>query len=374
MAGRYHWSGGNQVELLVEGEQFIPRMLKAIAEARSTLLLEFYMVSSGSVADQFIDALIQAARRGVKVCWLIDDFGGRRFHLHDRERLQESGIEVRLYNALRMVKLARNLARDHRKLMVVDQQVGFIGGMGISDEYLRGNLSGGGLAWHDIMLQVRGVVVSDMVQVFARQWRYCGGNIPVVLPPDYTRVGSALARVTEVQGVRLQQIKHSFVQHINHASERVWLATAYFLPAFSVRRSLRQAAERGVDVRLVVAGLNTDHPWVYHASKRYYRRLLKAGVKIYEYKPAFLHAKLGLCDQWVSAGSCNLDHWNLRWNLETNLEVVEPDFAAAVEVLFRRDMSQSEEILYHRWRSRPWYQKLREAGWSLICQFLLKIR
>lgn len=375
MAGRYHWSGGNRVELLVEGEQFIPHMLQAIKEARQLLLLEFYMVSSGNVADLFIEALIKAARRGVKVCWLIDDFGGRQFHQQDRELLAKAGIEVRLYNPLRLTKLTRNLARDHRKLMIIDQKLGYIGGTGISDEYMREKPAEGALAWHDIMLGVEGAVVSDMVRLFARQWCLCGGEIPFnVISPNYTRVGDAMSRVTEAQGVRLQQIKHSFVQHINHATDRVWLATAYFLPVFSVRRSLRQAAERGVDVRLIVSSLNTDHPWVCHASKRYYQRLLKAGVKIYEYQPAFLHAKLGLCDSWVSAGSCNLDHWNLRWNLEANLEVVEPSLASAVEMLLRSDMEESKEVVYEQWRSRPWYQKLREAGWSLLCQLLLKIR
>lgn len=375
MAGRYRWSGGNRAELLVEGEQFIPHMLQAITEARQLLLLEFYMVSSGNVADLFIEALVKAAGRGVKTCWLIDDFGGRQFHQQDRERLERAGIEVRIYNPLRLAKLTRNLARDHRKLMIVDQKLGYIGGTGISDEYLREKPAEGALAWHDIMLEVEGAVVSDMVCLFARQWCLCGGAIPFnVMPPDYTRVGDAMSRVTEAQGVRLQQIKHSFVQHINHATERVWLATAYFLPVFSVRRSLRQAAQRGVDVRLIVSSRNTDHPWVYHASKRYYRRLLKAGVKIYEYQPTFMHTKLGLCDQWVSAGSCNLDHWNLRWNLEANLEVVEPTLAAAVETLLRSDMEESEEVVYAQWRSRPWYQKLREAGWSLLCQLLLKIR
>lgn len=375
MADRYPWSNGNRVELLVEGEQFIPEMLQAITEARQTLLLEFYMVGSGDVADLFIEALIAAVRRGVTVCWLIDGFGGRMFHQQDRDRLSRAGIEVRQYNHLRLTKLVRNLSRDHRKLMIVDQKLSFIGGTGISDEYLRVKPAEGVLAWHDIMLRVKGPVVGDMVHMFTCQWRLCEGDVRFrVMSPDCTRVGDAQARVTEIEGARLQQIKQSFVQRVNHATKRVWLATAYFLPSYSVRRSLRQAAQRGVDVRLIVSSLNTDHPWVYHASKRYYRRLLKAGVKIYEYQPSFLHIKLALCDQWVSAGSCNLDHWNLRWNLEANLEVVEPELAAAVELLLQGDMSQSQEVLYQQWRSRPWHQKLREAGWSLICQLLLKIR
>lgn len=375
MRGRYRWSGGNRVELLVEGERFFPRMLQVINEAQTTLLLEFYMVSSGEVADQFIAALINAARRGVSVCWLIDDFGGRRFKKQDSERLEQAGVQVLRYNPISLFnKLDSNLARDHRKLMIVDQRIGFIGGTGISDEYLRTTPVHGALAWHEVMLQVEGAVVADMVQLFSRQWLKSGGVMPAISPPDMLRQGDALARVTEVEGLKIQQIKRSFVHHMNQASERVWLETAYFIPAFSVRRSLRQAALRGVDVRLVVAGPDTDHPWVYHASKRYYRRLLQAGVRIFEYQTTFLHAKLGLCDQWVSVGSCNLDHWNLRWNLEANLEVVEPTLTATVEQLLLSDMQRSREVCYEQWSQRPWYQKLKEVCWSMLCQLLLKIR
>ncbi|WP_428033475.1 phospholipase D-like domain-containing protein [Amphritea sp.] len=374
MTGRYRWSGGNRVELLVEGKQFIPRMLQVIEEARETLLLEFYMVSSGDVADQFISALIRASKRGVRVCWLIDDFGGRKFRTQDSEKLMQGGVQVRRYNPISLFKLASNLVRDHRKLMIADQRIGFIGGTGISDEYLRSNSEEGALAWQDVMLQVQGAVVADMVQLFSRQWLNSGGVMPPVTPQETARLGDALARVTEVEGLKLQQIKRSFVHHVKQANERVWLATAYFMPAFSVRRSLRLAAQRGVDVRLIVAGPDTDHPWVYHASKRYYRRLLQAGVRIFEYQPSFLHTKLGLCDNWVSVGSCNLDHWNLRWNLEANLEVVEPQLTQAVEQLLNSDMSRSYEVIYAHWCKRPWYQKLREVSWSLLCQLLLKIR
>lgn len=374
MQGRYRWSGGNQVELLSGGERFFPRMLQTIYTARESLLLEFYMVSSGEVADQFIAALIDAAHRGVSVCWLIDDFGGRRFKKQDSAKLARAGVQVLRYNPISLSKLDANLARDHRKLMIVDQRVGFIGGTGISDEYLRITPVHGALAWHELMVQVQGVVVADMVQIFARQWLKSGGKMPTIIAPDEVRRGDALARLTEVEGLKVQQIKRSFVYHVNQARERVWLETAYFLPALSVRRSLRRAALQGVDVRLIVAGPDTDHPWVYHASKRYYRRLLQAGVKIYEYQTTFLHAKVGLCDQWVSIGSCNLDHWNLRWNLEANLEVVEPDLTAAVEQLLLSDMQHSCEICYAQWSQRPWYQKLREVSWSLLCQLLLKIR
>lgn len=158
------------------------------------------------------------------------------------------------------------------------------------------------------------------------------------------------------------------------ARHRVWIGTAYFMPSFSLRLALRRAARRGVDVRLLVAGPLTDHRWIYYASKRYYRRLLNAGVRIHEYQPRMLHAKFALFDDRVSLGSCNLDNWNLRWNLEANVEVDEPEFSCAVERLFRKDFSVSREITAEDWARRPWYRKVRELVWALICQLILRIR
>ncbi len=374
MQERYHWRSDNQVELLIDGEQFFPAMLQAIESARSSVLLEFYMVSSGIIADQFISALTDAAMRGVQVCWLVDDFGARRLRDSDISALRTAGVKLHRYNRLRILKLQKNFARDHRKLLLVDQQQGFIGGTGISDEYGADRNDAEQAAWHEVMVRVTGPVVNDLLVMFTRQWcRYEPGfSLPDAVACGYP--GTGLAKVSVVKGLQQQDIKLSFVRHVREVQQRVWLATAYFLPSFSVRRSLRQAAQRGVDVRIIVAGPCTDHRWIYYASKRYYRRLLRAGVRIYEYQPSFLHTKIGICDNWVSVGSCNLDHWNLRWNLEANLEVVEPGLCSDVEALLLSDMERCQEVTYEQWQKRPLKQKAREVLWSLICQLLLKIR
>lgn len=371
---RYHWRSDNNIDLLIDGDQFFPRMLAAIEGARQSLLLEFYMVSSGQVTDSFIDALTRAARRGVEVCWLVDDFGGRDLSSEDCELLRAAGVNLIRYNPVRLRKLQKNFARDHRKLMLVDQVTAFIGGTGISDEYLKAVSEFEMAGWHEIMLQVSGPVVADLLDLFRQQWQRSANQVLALTDIGYQRCGDAKAKVAVIQGLYQQDIKLSFIRHIRNAEQRVWLATAYFLPSLSVRRSLRQAARKGIDVRVIVAGPCTDHRWIYHASKRYYRRLLKAGVRIYEYQPTFLHTKIGVCDDWVSAGSCNLDHWNLRWNLEANLEVVEPALTLQVIKLLESDMQRSEEITYERWQKRPWHLKLRELIWSLVSQLLLKIR
>ncbi|MBV0932895.1 phospholipase D-like domain-containing protein [Marinobacterium weihaiense] len=371
MRQRFQWRGGNRVELMVDGEAFFPAMLAAIEQAHSSLQLEFYLVISGKIMDRFIRALTDACRRGVQVRLIIDGFGGRHLSRADRQRLETAGVRLVVYNPLQLNKLTRNFARDHRKLMLVDERLAFIGGTGLADEYWLSERAG--CPWHEVMCAVEGPVVADLARLYNRLWFRCTGQ---QLPPPSAQPerGRALMRVTTVQGLYQQDIKVAFLNHVNAASERVWLATAYFMPSFSIRSALRRAARRGVDVRMLVAGPYTDQFWVYHASKRYYRRLLNAGVRIFEYQPRFLHAKVGLVDEWVSLGSCNLDHWNLRWNLEANVEVVELDLTRQVEQLMLADLEQCAEITAAEWSKRPWHRKLKELVWALISQLVLKIK
>ncbi|MBP0050125.1 cardiolipin synthase B [Marinobacterium sp. AK62] len=371
MRQRFNWHGGNRVELMVDGETFFPVMLSAIEQAQSSLRLEFYLVISGKILDRFIQALTDACRRGVDVKLIVDGFGGRHLSRADRHRLQTAGVELVIYNPLQLQKLTRNFARDHRKLMLVDERLAFIGGTGLADEYWLSERSG--CPWHEVMCQVEGPVVADLASLFNQLWLRCTGK--ALSPPSaQPEKGQALVRVTMVQGLYQQDIKVAFLNHVHAARERVWLATAYFMPSLSIRSALRKAARRGVDVRMLVAGPYTDQFWVYHASKRYYRRLLNAGVRIYEYQPRFLHAKVGLVDEWVSLGSCNLDHWNLRWNLEANIEVVEPELQLRVEQLIERDLEQCVEITAESWSRRPWHRKVKELVWALISQLVLKIK
>jgi phosphatidylserine/phosphatidylglycerophosphate/cardiolipin synthase-like enzyme len=140
-----------------------------------------------------------------------------------------------------------------------------------------------------------------------------------------------------------------------------------------VRRVLRQAAARGVDVRLLLAGNNTDHPPIRFAGQRYYASLLKAGVQIFEYQPRFLHLKMVLVDDWVSIGSCNFDHWNLRFNLDANLEALDPSFTASVAACFERDFADSQLIDGKAWLARPWYIRVQQKVWGVLDQLMFKL-
>lgn len=371
------WQNGNRVELLVDGAEFFPVMLSAMESARESLLLEFYLVASGKLMDRIIAALSVCAARGVRVYLLLDHFGARDLKLRDRERLVQAGVQLLLYNPIAVNKWFANFSRDHRKLLVIDQRLAFIGGTGLVDSYRADLPDRPDTPWHEVMCRVEGPVVIDMARLFLKLWNRTSLDC-LPLPNGPTRqngaLGDAQVRLLTSEGPRNQHIELSILRMTGRARQRIWICTAYFLPSFALRLALRRAVRRGIDVRLLVSGPLTDHMWIYHASKRYYRRLLNAGVRIYEYQPRMLHAKIALIDNQVSIGSCNLDHWNLRWNLEANIEVHEPRFSADVEQMLLTDFGQSQEITALEWAQRPWHRKIKELIWALISQWILRIR
>lgn len=362
---RFAWRSGNHFELLVDGHEFFPQMLQAIDVARRYILLEIYLFESGTISNRFIDALAAATRRGVDVRVLLDDFGARGLSRYDRVRLSESGVHLAFYNPLYVSKLLHNLARDHRKLLVVDGEVAFVGGAGIADEFDPPGIPE--RRWHETMVKMCGPVIADWQELFVESWqRYTGETlyIPASVPPR--SADGILGRVTVARGISQQGIKRDLLKHIKIAEHRVWLATAYFVPPRRIRRALRRAARRGIDVRLLLPGPYTDHPAVRLAGRRFYSSLLLSGVRIFEYQPRFLHSKVSLCDFWVSIGSSNLDRWNLRWNLEANQAVEDQGFSEQVREMFEKDFSESIECRYEEWVRRPWRARLGERWWGLV--------
>jgi len=276
---------------------------------------------------QLRQALAQAAERGVRVRCLFDDYGSLAFTLGLRKRLTDAGVELRFYNRLEWRRWMGNLYRDHRKLLLVDQGIAVVGGTGVTDEFWTPGQDSAD--WHEVMVQIDGPLVLDWQALFDRQWlanddrRAWKPATHFGLPhlPKVPPTGSGLGRVAYADARQHRDILHSLIRALSSGHRRIWLATPYFLPTWGVRRALRRAAGRGVDVRLLLTGPRTDHPSVRYAGHRYYPRLLRSGVQIFEYQPCFLHLKMVLVDDWVSIGSCNFDHWNLRFNLEATSSV-----------------------------------------------------
>ena len=361
---QFPWRGGNHFTLLSDGEHFFPLMLAAIDGATDSILLEMYLLSSGQVAGRFIDALLRAAERDVAVYLLLDDFGARGLSGADRKRLQHPHIQLTWHNPLSLRRYRRNLARDHRKLLLIDGERAFTGGFGISDDF---NPAGPAPGWRDTVVEIRGPVVHDWHQLFTQTWQQWGG-LPLLLdaPATTMQAGDARGCLRASHGIRGGHVSRSLVLATLRARQRVWIATAYFIPSRRLRRTLRRRAREGLDVRLLLPGPITDHPGVRYASRRYYAGLLRHGVRIFEYQPRFMHSKLALCDQWLSIGSSNFDRWNLRRNLEANQEIDDAGVAAAAQGIFEQDFLLAREIHYADWRQRPWYQRLREWAWRQI--------
>jgi len=366
---QFPWRRGNRFELLVDGNVYFPRMLEAIELARRYVLLEIYLFESGAVANRFIEALARASARGVTVKLLIDDFGAAKLVHRDRERLTSAGVDLLFYNPVHLRQWFGNMLRDHRKLLIVDGEVAFVSGTGINDEF--DNPKKPASSWRETAVRVSGPVLADWQGLFIRVWnQHATQELLLPAPALRTEQADMRGRVATASPLRAQDIRRSLFRRVRDAGQRVWLATAYFVPSRKLLRALKHAAGQGVDVRLLLPGPHTDHPAIRHAGRRFYSSLLRHGVRIFEYQPRFLHAKTLLCDQWVSIGSSNFDRWNLRWNLEANQEVDDADFAGGVRSMMEADFMESVEIDREQWQRRRWITRLREHLWGRVDMWL----
>lgn len=371
-APHYPWREGNRFELMMDGDCFFPHLLEAMRQARSSIDIELYLVESGTSLDKVSRVLLDAVGRGVRVRCLFDGAGSGDLREEDRQRLRDGGIDLHFYNPLNLWGGRTNLHRDHRKLIIVDQQRAYIGGAGFTDDFCIPD-DAGNCRWHEQMLKVQGPVVADWVGAFAQQWQVSHSRrgwtpaLPrkVRVPPP-PAAGDGLARVSLTDGRSHRELLHALLANIARAQHKVWLATPYFVPGWRLRRALVRAARRGVDVRLLLCGEITDHPAVRYAGQRFYRRLLKAGVRIHEYQPRFLHLKTVLVDDWVSLGSANFDRWTLHWNLEANLNIIDRGMSHAVERSFSTDFAQSREWTLVDWLNLPRRHKLKVRLWGAI--------
>lgn len=377
------WRTGNRVELLADGDQFFPRMLAAIDSAQHSIDVEMYLFESGAVATRAIDRLGQAARRGVRVRLLLDHFGSYRLNQSDLQRIATFGIELRFYNPLQHHKWLRNLSRDHRKLIITDNNLAFVGGAGITDQF--SPQVTGPKAWRELMVEISGPVVSDWQILFDRVWKNhdlahieaLRSRVRLLRQPVYNAHHDnrtvPQVRVNATRGFGNRPIMGALLSEIKKAQTRIWLSTAYFYPPAKLLKALRKAALRGIDVRILLPGPHTDHPSIRYAGRSWYSLLLRDNVRIYEYQPRFLHMKLALVDDWCSIGSCNFDRWNLHWNLEANLEVIDLHFSQQVKTMLLDDFGQSIEYTFMTWKQRSWWQKLRERFWKYVGLILSRL-
>ena len=366
-----HFVEGNQLRLLRNGSAAYPEMLAAIDSAEQQILLEMYWFGSDVIGQKFAAALGAAAKRGVEVSIIFDAVGSVGASGEMFAELSRAGARVIEFNPIapwkRRFRLSRLTRRDHRKILVVDGKTGFTGGINIADYWLP--REEGGAGWRDDMLRIDGPAVAGLSDCFARVWGRLHGRklrVPDFLlqppPPESSRRGRLPAvRVLGQRFLRTQrQISRAYLHYVRRAERRIFIANSYFVPDRRVLRALAQAARRGVEVSIIVPG-QSDVDIVRHASRAVWGRLLRAGVRIFEWDESVLHAKTAVIDGlWSTIGTFNFDYMSLRMNLEVNVSVLDTRFAGRLEASFLEDFELCREVSLVDFRFRPLGQRLLE--------------
>jgi cardiolipin synthase len=336
---------GNRVDLLVNGDVIFPAMLNSIRSARESVNFLTYVYWRGEIAESFARELAAAARRGIVVRVLLDAFGARSIDEKWLALMREAGCHVAWFRPLRWNTLLRLQHRTHRKVLVVDGEVGFTGGVGIGSEWT-GDAEDPA-HWRDDHFRITGAAVRYLQGSFAENWRRAAG---VVLAgeasfPVTVAAGSAeIVPVNAVANERFSGIPFTYWLLIRSARERIVVETPYYVPDPSLQLGLLDAARRGVDVTLVLPGEYNDSTLVRYASRTYYRDLLQAGVQILEYRPTFLHAKVVIIDEALSLiGSPNFDSRSMELNDELALAVHDPALVEALDISISEDVAASDE-------------------------------
>lgn len=347
-------SPGNQVTLFSDGDQTFDAMLRLIDGASHTVDLETYILRDDVVGERFGEALGCAAERGVAVRLLADWIGMRGTRPSYIAKLRHRGVDVRVFSPLGFKPWLGLVPRDHRKLLVVDQAAGVTGGIGIGAEWHRGIMRKRRQAWRDRCVQIDGPAALDMSHAFASMWRRAAGQkmssaerrlrrAPRNAYHDPRTAAPSLVAIVEGEPGKLRVGRALHLQ--SAAAERsIWIASAYFLPSFAEIDALTGAARDGVDVRLLLPSRN-DHPWVHPLTRRYYRRLLENGVRIWEWRGEMMHAKTTVVDgAWTRVGSTDFNPLGVAINYELDAFIEDPVVGRRAEELFLADLEHSREV------------------------------
>jgi cardiolipin synthase len=358
-------TSGDAYIVHTDGTAAFPAMLAAIERAKHRISFETYVYQSGRVGEQFNAALEAAARRGVDVRIVLDSIGASKTSEEDVERLRRAGCQVAWFNSVGNFDFEELNYRTHRKSLIIDGDVAFVGGIGVADQWAFDSEQE--KMWRDTQIEVRGPAAVYIEGSFNENWIESGEVVaPDLLPHDDAPAGPARSIVvwSGPEG-GASRMKLLYLLAIASARTTLDIASPYFVMDESTEWSLEDARRRGVKVRLVVEGDITDAKPVKFASRAAYERLLERGIQIYEYQPAMMHAKTIVIDGVLSIfGSANFDNRSLELNDELNLAVFDKGLAARLTTDFERDMMRSKALNLDEWRSRPAHIRAREIGWS----------
>jgi cardiolipin synthase len=352
---------GDNYTVHTNGDKAFPAMLAAINGARQRISFESYIYQDGDVADQFTSAFEAAARRGVNVRIVVDSVGSSKMGRAHIDRLERAGAKIGWVNPLFGADVEEVNYRSHRKALVVDGQVAFVGGMGIADQWLHDTRKFP--RWRDTQIELHGPAVGDIEAAFNQNWILTGGVVdPEVAPEGPPAKGPAQSIVvwSSPQG-GANELKLLYLLAIAAAREQLDIQTPYLITDESSQWSLQEARQRGVRIRMLVEGDMTDARTVKYASRADYDHLLELGIDIAEYQPTMMHAKAMMVDGKLSIiGSANFDNRSLELNDELNVAVFDPALTRRLREDFERDLEHSKRLKLDEWRSRPIPEKARD--------------
>jgi len=340
------WMNGNHVTSLVNGAEFYPAMLKAIRSAKKSITFETFAFINGQTTYDFVTAFCERAKAGVKIHLIVDAFGSEDFGKINIARLRASGVAVHFYHDQPLRHPLRYNIRDHRKLMVVDGKIGFTGGCGIADAW-NGNTETP-KNWRENHYMVTGPVVAQLQRDFVDNWIHTGGRpltgahyFPALKPTGKHRAQNFISSPKD----KLYTVPYLYRQIFASAQKSIVIENSYFLPDRTIMKALLAARKRGVHVEIIVPGKYIDAWLLRYFSRHQYHQLLAAGVHIYEYQKAMMHCKIMVIDGvFSSIGSANFDARSLYINDESNLNVMDTDFAKEQLKIIEFDKSHSIRI------------------------------
>jgi cardiolipin synthase len=360
---------GNSVEVLRNGDEIFPAMLDSIARAQRTVDLLTYVYWRGEIGKRFAEALGERARAGVRVRVLLDSWGARPIERSLLTQMDAAGVQIHWFRTFARMQSHKANHRTHRKVLVVDEQIGFTGGVGIADEWLGDARNA--REWRDTHFRVRGPAVDGLRAAFLNNWVETGDTLfdaAIDRFPDQPQPGSAVIQtVRGASEAGWSDISTLFLALLELAQERMRITTAYFVPDTRLYERMASAAERGVEVEILLPGPHADKRFVQLAGESSYARLLESGIRIWNFRPSMLHAKIITVDGVAACfGSANFNARSTKLDEEINMVALDPDLVRVLDAHFEEDLQRSESIAEGRWGRRSLSQRTFERAARLL--------
>ena len=368
------FSRGNHAEICLNGDGTYDRLFEDIASAQDTLTLQMYYCQPGLVADRFGEAMRERARAGVRVMFLLDAFGSAKLSEEYLDSLEQAGVEVAKFRPVNWFALEKAYARSHIRVVVIDGRIGYTGGFGMDDKWLGSGQSKD--EWRDTNVRFTGPAVNQLQATFATGWAEATGELltgDILFPsmPDESEGRMKATLLHTAPTIGSTAAERLLALSIAAARHTLYITNSYFVPDDDFVRLLRQAARRGVDVRILSPGAMNDVKSTWYAGRAQYEKLLEGGVRIFWYQPAMMHAKSFVVDGcWSSIGTMNFDNRSLAFNDESNLLVLDDEFGATVRETFLEDLKRSKEVTLEEFRRRPAKERVYEWVASRVARVL----